>query len=95
MKVWNRWHSGIVSPAVPGRLAGTTGYQPSFRRSAMKTAQLRADAGVPAEKAGQAQQHRAPHHLLGQRRADARGAPDEDRSLQRQPVVGGDRPAAR
>ena len=35
MKVWNRWHSGIVSPAVPGRLAGTTGCQPSLSRSAM------------------------------------------------------------
>ena len=35
MKVWKRWHRGIVSPAVPGRLAGTTGLQPSFSRSAM------------------------------------------------------------
>ena len=47
-----------------------------------EAAQLRADALVAAEEARQPQQHRPADHGGGQRRADPRGAPDEDRALQ-------------
>ena len=51
-------------------------------------AQVRADAGVAAEEAGQAQQHRAADDGLGQRRAGAGGAAGQDRPLKRGLIVG-------
>jgi hypothetical protein len=46
-------------------------------------AEVRADAGVPAEEPGQPQQHRAADDRLGQRRARAGGASGQDRPLER------------